>query len=232
MIDDAALAEAPDPAILRAERRLQILEELTDIAMNLARALERQALAAADRTQSSEPDCAQAPIAPAFDPSVALARISRAVRLTLALEARTDEQLRALRAGVAAEVEARRVVARNRAREEARARRDNHRDEVERLVWEAAEREAEDEAALDSVLEALEERLTDDEAYWDLDQMPVREAVQRLCADLELTPDWSLWEGEGWTPQPPFSRGRFSLWSRPSRTPLRPHEDLRAHPRE
>jgi hypothetical protein len=88
-------------------------------------------------------------------------------------------------------------------------------------VIEAAEREAEDEEALDGMLEALEERLDQDEAYWDLDDMPVREAVERLCVDLELNPDWSRWDGEGWPPKPPFSRFRFSIWSRPSRTPLR-----------
>jgi hypothetical protein len=69
-------------------------------------------------------------------------------------------------------------------------------------------------------MEALEERLEEDEAYWDLDRMPLREAVERLCADLELTPDWSQWDGEGWPPKPPFSRPRFSMWTRPSRTPL------------
>jgi hypothetical protein len=95
MPDDAVvLAEAPDSAILRAERRLRILEELTEIAMTLARALERQALAAADTVDPPEP---AASAAPAFDPSVAFARISRAIRLTLALEARADEQLRPAR---------------------------------------------------------------------------------------------------------------------------------------
>ena len=234
MTDDAISAEAPDPAVLRAERRLRILEDLTQIGMNLARALERQALAAADPADPAEPAApdaeasanrAHTPITPARDPSVAFARIARAIRLTLALEARTDEQLRALRAGVAAECEARRVAARNRAADEAEARNKAHRDTVERLVLEAAEREVEDDASLGVVMEALEERLEEDDAYWDLDQMPLREAVERLCADLELTPDWSQWDGEGWPPKPPFSRSRFSPWGRPSRRPLRDLDD-------
>jgi hypothetical protein len=79
--------------------------------------------------------------------------------------------------------------------------------------------------ALNDVLEALEERLHEDEAYVDLEQAPLRETVERLCADLELTPDWSRWEGEGWTAQAPFHRPRASIWARPSRTPLRPHDD-------
>jgi hypothetical protein len=232
MPDDAAFAEAPDPAVLRAERRLRVLEEVTEICLDLARLLQRQAHAAADAADPNTPavpDAAEAPasrapapITSAGDIANALARISRAIRLTVALETRTDEALRALRAGVAAEVEVRRVQERKRAAAEAEARSSHHRSEVERLVIEAAEREIEDEEALNGVLQALEERLGEDEAYWDLDDMPLREAVERLCADLELTPDWSRWEGEGWTPRPPFSRSRFSIWSCPSRRPLLP----------
>jgi hypothetical protein len=227
MTDDAAPAEALDPAVLRAERRLQVLEELTKIGLDLARGLHRQALAAADPVDPTEPAApdAPAPITPAGDPSVAFARISRAIRLTLALEARTDEALRALRAGVAAEVEARRVAARNRAAAEAAAQSKARRATVENLVFEAAEREIEDDEALDGVIEALEERLEDDEAYQDLDRLPLRETVERLCADLELTPDWSRWDGEAWAPDAPFSRPKASVWARPSRTPLRPLDE-------
>jgi hypothetical protein len=230
MPSDAALAEATDTAVLRAERRLRMLEKLAQLEMELAEALQRQAIAAADPTPPAEPDAAEASgpgAAPgtAGDLSAAFARIARSLRLTLALQARAEEQLRALLAGEAAKVEVRRAEAKRRAAEEERARSDRHRNEVERLVGEAAEREAEDEAALDGVLEALEQRLEQDDAYWDLDQMPLREAVERLCADLELTPDWSRWEGEGWTPKPPFSRFRFSPWARPSRTPLRSCDD-------
>jgi hypothetical protein len=213
--DDATSAEAPDPAILRAERRLRMLEELADIGMNLARALERQALAAADPAEPAAPDASA-------DPAGAYARISRAVRLTLALEARTDEALRALRAGVAAESEVRRDQARRRATAETVARRQARQETVERLVCEAAEREIEDDQAMYGVLKALEERLDDDPTYVDLARLPLRETVERLCADLQLTPDWSRWEGEGWTPEEPFFRPKASIWRRPSRKPLSP----------
>ncbi|HSZ53666.1 MAG TPA: hypothetical protein VK801_19020 [Caulobacteraceae bacterium] len=228
MLDDAATAEAPDPAILRAEWRLRMIEELAEIGMDLARGLHHQALAAADPAEPAAADTPETPTTssarraavPGDDPAETFARLSRAVRLSLALHARTDEALRALRAGAAAEVEARRAQARKQAADEDEARSKSHRDTVERLVIEAAEREVEDDESLGAVIDALEERLEQDEAYWDLDQMPLREAVERLCADLELTPDWSRWEGEGWPPKPPFSRFRFSPWSRPSRTPL------------
>jgi hypothetical protein len=206
-----------------------MLEKMAQMEMDQAEALHRQAMAAANPAPPAPPPapdaaatCATgaAPVT-ASELSAGFARIARSLRLTLALHGRADAELRALLAGEAGKVEARRVAARNREHEEAEAQSRHHRSEVERLVIEAAEREVEDEEALDGVLEALEERLDQDEAYWDLDDMPLREAVERLCADLELTPDWSRWEGEGWPPKPPFSRFRFSIWSRPSRRPLR-----------
>jgi hypothetical protein len=226
-VTDPACTEVPDPAILRAERRLRLLEELAEIGMDLARTLRREAVAAAEPEEAAAPEKSAR-----GDPADAFARLSRAVRLTLALEARIDDQLSALRAGVAAEVEARRFTARKRAADEAAAKRRDRRETVERLVFEAAEREVEDEEAMNGVLEALEERLEDDDAYWNLERAPLREVVEHLCADLELAPDWSLWEGEGWTPEPPLSRSRFSIWARPSRTPLRPFEQTSPHRRE
>jgi hypothetical protein len=212
---DVAPAEMPDPAIARAERRLRLLQELSEIGMDLARALHREALAA-------EP---AAPETPAADPAGAFARLSRAIRLTLALEARTDETLRSLRSGLAAEGEAARVEASRRAQADATARREARRKTVQTLVMEAAEREIEDGEALFGVFGALEERLDEDGAYEHLERLPLRETVERLCADLQLTPDWTRWDGEAWIPQEAFFRARGSIWRRPSRKRLLPPFD-------
>jgi hypothetical protein len=229
MPDDAAFAETQNPAVLRAEWRLRMLEELAQMEMDLARSLHRQAIAAADpvdSVDSVEPATPGAAARPAItpnsagDPSAGFARIARSLRLTLTLQARADEQLRALGAGVAAEAEARRVAARKRVADAAATESRGRRDKVERLVFEAAEREIDDDEVFGDVIEALEERLEQDEAYQDLDQAPLREIVERLCADLELTPDWSHWVGEGWAPPEPFFRPKLSVWRRPSRRPL------------
>jgi hypothetical protein len=231
MPSDATPTDTPDSAVLGAEWRMRLLEEMAEVCMDLGRIVHRQAKAAAEPAEPAAIESAEVPAsraAPASpfttDPSDAIARISRALRLTLALHARTEEQLRALHAGIAAECEARRVVADRRAADEAAKRSRRRRDTVEGLVIEAAEREVEDEEALWDVMRALEERLDEDGAYQDLEAAPLREIVERLCADLELTPDWSRWEGEGWGPDSPFSRSRFSPWARPSRRPLRSHD--------
>src|ERR1022692_2426117 len=82
-------AEAPaDPAVRRAEERLAMLRELAEIGMRLTRAVERRALAEAEAVEA--PAAAARPAADranSFDPAAAFSSLSRAVRLTLALEA-------------------------------------------------------------------------------------------------------------------------------------------------
>lgn len=89
---------APSPSILRAERQLRMLEELAEIGMELARGLGRR-VAAEGVEAASDASCKAA--TPDRDPADAFQRLSRAVRLTLALEMHTDETLRALLAGEA-----------------------------------------------------------------------------------------------------------------------------------
>jgi hypothetical protein len=193
----AAPEEAPDPSVARAERRLRLLEELSEIGMELARALK----------PGAEPDKAAGEV-PAKDPAAAYAPLSRAIRLTLALESRTDKDLRDLKAGVES--------ARQEARTKAEVRNlEALEDKVRDLVLDVAERESADSEAFEALEEALEERLDMDEAYWDLGGRPLRQTVERLCHDLGLSPDWSRWADEGWAGDPPI-RSRFSPFNQPS----------------
>jgi hypothetical protein len=208
-----AADEAPDPSILRAERRLRLLEELTEIGMELARALRPEAEA---REEPSD-DKARAK---GRDPADAFARLSRAVRLTLALEARTDEELRDLKSGVSRVSEEARAEAAERAEIAARRDREDRPDRIRELVTSIAEAEIEDFDELETLCEALEERLAEDEAYIFCGERPLRETVERLCKDLMLTPDPSRWAGEEWIDDDPTSRSRFSPFREPSRRPV------------
>jgi len=201
--DETATAqETLDLSVARAERRLRLLEELAEIGMELARALK----------PGAEPDKTTASEAPGKDPAAAFAPLSRAIRLTLALEARTDQDLRDLKAGV------------SRARKEARAKAAHdcgaREQQVRELVLNVAERECESLEAFDDIEEALQERLDYDEAYNESGQRPVRQTVERLCKDLGLTPDWSRWAGEGWAYEDIPTRPRFSPFHQPSPRPI------------
>ncbi len=212
-------AEAPDPAVARAEARLSKLEELSDIGMDMARALRDRVTAGAAQGEAVAEcdDGASAP--PRRDPADAFARLSRAIRLTISLEAKTDAALRELLAGVEARAVARRAEAASRATNAEIMRRRDRKKTVRRLVLEAAERETESAEVFEDLEAALDERLDWDRAYSALEDLPLRETVERLCADLQFSPDWSLWTGEDWGPPAPFSRPPWSPFSRPGRRP-------------
>jgi hypothetical protein len=207
--DPAAPAndDAPDPSVARAERRLRLLEELAEIGMELARALRPGAIG-----EMPAPDKASGKVR---DPADAFAPLSRAIRLTLALEAKTDEQLRDLKAGVVRDREADEA----RAVERAKKAREAREQRVHGLVMDVALAECESDAAYD-VWEALDERLEHDEAYDDYADPPLRETVERLCKDLCLSPDWSRWDGEGWNQDGPPVRPSYSPFHTPSAKPL------------
>ena len=215
VVSDPSLTPASpeDAAIQRTERQLRMLEELAEIGMDLARALRRRVEAETD-TPADEP-----PPAAGRDPADAFQRLSRAIRLTLALQTRVGEALRALIAGEAAAVEIRRVETVRRTDEAKAQRREAVRDRVLDLVEHAMAAEIDDDEALNDCHEALEERLEEDEAYADYAEAPLRETVERLCADLGLAPDWSLWTDEGWAFPPLARRHAHSIFNQPRRTP-------------
>jgi hypothetical protein len=212
--DSPAADETPDPSVLRAERRLRLLEELTEIGMELTRALRPSA---AEAREDLSDDKAQAK---GRDPADAFARLSRAVRLTLALEARTDQELRDLKAGIVRVRENEHAKAAEHAEHAAHIDRLTRKAEVSYLVANIAEAEIGDGDEWENLCAALEERLEEDAAYEDCDKWPLRETVERLCKDLALSPDWSRWAGEDLSLDDANGRSFFSPFRAPSPIPL------------
>jgi hypothetical protein len=133
------------------------------------------------------------------------ATISRAGRLAVMLSGRLVDELADLQAGIVREREAEKVKVHK-----------DRRQRVGDLVMHVARDGCESDAEYGHVWEALDERLDDDAAYFDLDR-PFRDIVEDLCRDLTLTPDWDRWENEGWKKEPgPFIRPTFSPFATPS----------------
>jgi hypothetical protein len=206
------------PFIERAEQRRLMLRELAEIGMDLARALKRRVEAEAEGGDDAAAVAKR-------DPADAFQRLSRAIRLTLVLEEKTDEALRALIAGEAQAIEARRETTRPEAKRqsgeapEAKPR-DRDDEEVDRPVTEAPDREVETDMESARLLAALQERLEDDAAYQGREDRPIRETVEALRRDLDLGPDGSPWTGEGWEEPPPGAqppRPRGSAFPHPGR---------------
>lgn len=204
----AAEAQA-DLDVSRAESRLRALEELREIGMELARSLRDRVVAGAAADAAGTSDAA-APAgkgpAKELDPAEAFWRLSRAIRLTIALEASSDEALRDLRAGVAKVREEKRAKAAEAAHAAAVEARDERQLRLRSLVGMAAERQITDPKMLERLDQDVDERLADSEPYWIDPARPLRDIVEHVCQCFGITPDWSRWNGEDWIEddQPPW----------------------------
>ena len=194
MIDAAAIsdptAQADSPAgpegvaAPRAliERQLWVLGRLAEAGLNLALAIERQGTA-----EDAGP-------AAASDVALAYGRVSRAVRLTLALQAKVIQDLQALD-----EIAARRLDGDcDRAERERRSLAQQRKDRVQRIVERVIEAETPCETEVDRLADAAAERLEHDDIYGDLATRPVGEIIALVCRDLGLSPDWSRLAEEAW----------------------------------
>jgi len=209
-------------AVARARLRLQRVQEIAAVGMTLLRDVGERAAAAQAAPTAAKQDDEKAPPA---DAAGEFAKISRALRLTLDLEARFDEALRALQAGKAVALKERRESRARRDAEAEESRLQARREKVVAQVSIAIARESESEEGDEERYEAMQERLEEDEAYIELLDRPLREVVGQMCADIGLTVDWTGWHENGW-PDPPVSgpgtRDRWSLFRTPSPRPLLP----------
>jgi hypothetical protein len=174
--------EAPPES--RAERHLRLLQELAEIGMDIARAVRAEATA-----QDEAPE--RAPSRFGGEPGLVYSRIARAVRQTLALEARFADEVGKARA----EQERRRV---DTGRLIFQRRQDDIRDFVAQAIEnEGAERRIPD-SEVERLLDDLDERLEDGQYDADLADGPVAELVARICYDLGVSPDWRIWNDQDW----------------------------------
>ncbi len=183
---DSPPSPETDPVQARAARRAEVLEELIEIAMNVARASGRQATRQAIQEGDSGGHV------------LAFSRASRCVRQTVALAARLDEGVSmsghkaaaepepfAMRPPIPAEVEPARGVAGE--------------DMAEAVVEPATEAEARergDGGDGESLLAEPKERLEDEDEFADLANLSFAEAVMRICRDLGVSFDPGRLEDE------------------------------------
>ena len=165
----------------RAQRQMRMLEELAEIGMKLARAVERRI----EERLSADAEDGDAGLA---DAGLALvfSRISRAVRQTIALESRLDRELHDARLAEHAVIAGQ---ARDATRTLARRRKHAVREAVQ-AAFEA------DGPELEALLADLDERLEDSDDDLDFAELPIADLAARLCRQLGVPFDPSLWEDE------------------------------------
>jgi hypothetical protein len=191
----------PRPAVPSAEdraaRQMAMLRELAELGMELARALGAQALA------ELNPDETDTPKVTTADPVAMFTRVARAVRQTVALEMR---------------------IGRADAQDQAEDDRAYHRYEkvarralVQEIAADAITLHAQEDDRRERLLQALDDRLEHEREHEDAlySFLPVNVLVTRICRELGVQPDWSLWaeraiiadEDEDWPPPSPLPVG-------------------------
>lgn len=164
-----------DPAQQRTERHLSMLAELGALGMDLARALHRRAMRETEEAPAGPPS--DAPADPPADPALPFARVARAVRQIIALESRLAEAREA-------QQEKRQAAQAHEAAEAARNAIAWRKKQIRRRILPALETDDVGRGA--RLLCDLEARLDDDAA--EPDQLPLAEAVIRICRDLGISP--------------------------------------------
>ena len=227
-MDDAPafIDPAPDAAEARTARQLAMLHELAEIGMQIARAVRDEALARAALADEGSPQPRSR--FGGGDLGLVYGRIAKAVRQTLALETRIAEGVEKAR------VEQRRghVAAVRAAFEE---RQHEIRDYVaEAIEAEAVERQS-PEREIERLLDDLDERLEAGDYDDALADAPIGDLVARICADLGVTPDWRLWEGEDWFLEyenslPPYNDIGADRWRHLEAAPAGPPPDATGPP--
>jgi hypothetical protein len=169
-----------DPREARAWRRVEMLERLAEMGMQLSMDLCRRVGEGMSKGEPLE------------GAAVALeySRLARAVRQTQALAARLDQDRDALAKMFAAE-----RAAREKARED---RIEARRRAVRTAIRDAVNRAGGPQRKINLAFEALGERLEDPREDDDFADLPVSTLIARVCADIGVTPDWDLWKNEPW----------------------------------
>ena len=160
---------------------MRVLEELAEIGMQLARAVRDEAL--------------EAPTERAAELALTFSRVARAVRQTVALEARLARDAET-QAQDAADRRERRAAGER--FDLIRRRKAQVRDVVERAI-ETDPADNDRERLLDDLYERLEDDLYDA----DFAEQPVGELIARICKDLGVAVDPGLWADEAWGLPPP-----------------------------
>jgi hypothetical protein len=138
------------------ERQIEALGELVEIGLKIARAIERQ-------VDGPEP----LPAADLNAVAIAFARVARAVRQTVMLQSKLQDE-----------------------RNAATAKAGDVRVRVAGIVRRAIEHEHGDAERAERLAAEAAERL-EQERYGDLLTRPIREIVADICKDLGLDPDWN-----------------------------------------
>jgi len=199
-MSDLAPEPAEDPAAVRAERRLALLAEMAQLGMRMLRRL--------DQTLTNDTEAAEA-----------FARISRAVRLTLALEEKTDRFLAELLGGGlrAPQAAAPLDQALDSLERQKTALRERKADAFDLLVA-VSESEGESLESVEKLFDAVAETIDEAESAA-RGERPLEPMIETVCARFGLGPELSSRVAEGFECGYLAGRPRFNPWASSAASP-------------
>ena len=143
-------------------------------------------------------------------------RLSRGIRLCLALHARIRQDGQELAEKLAAEQIKRANAARNAHRSQQKAR-------VKRAVEQSIDTHGRERGTREDLLagmrEQLDEHLRDEDLDEDLLNLPISEIIDRICIYLRIDPDWDMWTTEPWAVAEAEAQVPGSPYAEPLKTP-------------
>jgi hypothetical protein len=203
---DAEILERPAPlSPAERDRRIAVAEAWVSMLFALAEIATRISafLIHVAAPEKVRPGWLMMPFKFRGHPTVAWARVFRALRLALVLTARLDDEIHALKHGQPLEpLPAARAPSTGETASAVKARMDEIKRDIEGEAPEPRERGA-------NVVEDLKKDLREDPAFYRLLNGPIQDAVAAICATLGLKPDWSLWTEDGF---PTPGAGREEDW--------------------
>jgi len=193
MSDDANIPEPPDPRIARTEAGLCALAELRQLGMVTARAKSRQACRESEESEAPR----------GRDSAEVFERVSRGVRCIVALEARLGDYLAALVAGdPSAEFSPKHARRSPYSGDPPKPERDRmeRRMQIRGHVLELTDPDSFEEEECERIYNESYQRLYESERYDALLDLPLKDAVEAICKDLGVRPQYERWEGLDWPP--------------------------------
>jgi hypothetical protein len=184
----------------RVEQRLAMLQELAELGMAAAREAKQRIVDQAERERGMAPDPTgfRDQIAKSFQ--LDFSRAAQAVRQTLALQERIEQDHLARIDREAAEAAARRAAAAQRRAAERQSRAEHRRTQVQAELARVIQAKASPKE-VSSLIVHLNDRLRPERLDWDFGDAPLHEIFLRICRNLGVPESWSRQWGEDSEPE-------------------------------
>jgi hypothetical protein len=179
----------------RVEQRLAMLQELAELGMTAARVAKQRIVDQAERERGTPPDPTGASDRIAKSFQLDFARAATAVRQTLALQEKIEQDFRARTDRQEAEAAARRAEAAQRRAAERQARAERRRNQVQAELTRVIRAKATPREA-PSLLGSLNAWLRPERLDSDFGDAPLHEIFLRICRTLGVPESWSRQWGE------------------------------------